>query len=103
MSIPILDRAAALSARDGVLRHMQARHATWLDAARMTARRIARQKGNVTADDVREILYPAGLYPKHYNAWGAVFNHADFVFTGDFRRSAVPRGKGNMQRVWRLA
>ncbi len=98
----ILDLEAALTARDTALARMEKAHSAWISAARVVAKRIAKRTGEVTADDVRAVLYPR-LKPAHYNAWGAVFRHSDFEFTGQFKRSAVPKGKGNMQRVWRLA
>ena len=74
----------------------------WVDAARAVARRIALERGTVTADDVRALLYPMGLVPAHPNAWGPVFRKG-FVWTGEWRRSAVVQGHGNLQRVWRVA
>ncbi len=98
----MLNRVVALARRDRILAYMAEHHATWIDVARRTARHLASRNGAVTADDVREFLYAAEIRPKHYNAWGSVFKGGDFEWTGEFRQSAVPEGKGNLQRVWRL-
>jgi hypothetical protein len=78
-------------------------HPTWIELARKTAIYIARTTdGTVTADEVREHLYPEHR-PPHPNAWGAVFNCRAFVSTGEFIRSAAPSRHRSVQRVWRLA
>ena len=99
----ILDDAQAQSNKESALSKVASAHANWLGIARQEALAIAAVKGTVTADDVRAVLYTQGLKPDHFNAWGAVFRTDDFQFTGEYRRSAVPEGKGNMQRVWRAA
>ncbi len=93
---------AALADRDEGIARVASNSASWVEIARAEARSIARERGEVTADDVRRVLYPQGLRPRHYNAWGAVFQ-VGFVFTGRYHTSEVRRGHGNQQRVWRLA
>ena len=76
--------------------------ASWIEQARACARDLCERHGTVTADDVREVLYPLGIVPSHPNAWGAVFRKG-FRWTGERRVSRVVQGHGNLQRVWRLA
>jgi hypothetical protein len=101
--IGLFDQAEANRRKVAALDQLEEHHEDWLYFARLEAVRIARIKGTVTADDVRAELYRRGITPKHHNAWGAVFRDKRLVWTGKFRKSALPQGKGNMQRVWRLA
>ena len=93
---------AAQRAKEAGIAQAHEHSPTWVDLARATARDIARARGTVTADDVREVLYPMGIVPAHYNAWGAVFRKG-FRWTGWWRTSRVVGGHGNQQRVWRIA
>lgn len=98
-----LDLLAALEARDDGIAQVANHNAPWIEVARVTARRIAAEKGEVIADDVREVLYAQDLRPDHYNAWGAVFGKGSGLrFTGRFQKSRVVQGHGNLQRVWEL-
>lgn len=91
-----LDRAMA--AKDAGQRRVEENNERFMESARTTAKKISKRKGWVTADDVRR---ECPFEPLHHNAWGAVFRKKNFVWTGEFRRSELEQGKGNMQRVWR--
>ena len=85
------------------IQSVSSRNVDWVETARQVAREIAAEKGTVTADDVRRMLYPLGRRPKHYNAWGAVFRRGcGLRWTGRYRTSQVVAGHGNQQRVWEL-
>lgn len=99
----LFDQTEANRRKVAAMENLEDRHEDWLYFARLEAVRIARIKGRVTADDVRAELEKRNIHPKHSNAWGAVFRDKRLVWTGKFRRSALPQGKGNIQRVWRLA
>jgi hypothetical protein len=99
-----LDLEEALRRRDEALDRVEEQLPRFLDDARGTALRLAERFGTVTADDVREAFAEQGIPgPSHFNSWGAVFRDDRFEWTGEYRRSANVKGKGNMQRVWRLA
>ena len=100
---PQLDLFQARKAKANGIARVSSSNSTWLRTARAVACRIASERGEVTADDVREVLYKMGLKPRHYNAWGAVFQNKDLRWTGRFKQSAVVEGHGNLQRVWELA
>jgi len=100
--IVMFDLDAALDKRDRILKVMEEKDPSWVQVARSVAKDIARLKGTVTADDVRKVMISRKLEPRHYNSWGSVFRSAEFEWTGEYSRSAVVKGKGNMQRVWRL-
>jgi len=72
--------------------------AGWLAYARGVAEAIARDKGSVTADDVRAagVETPPNTSP---NIWGSVFNDARFAFL-DFAYSARPEAHHNLIRRW---
>jgi hypothetical protein len=90
-----LRKAAGLAQ---VYRHNE----TWVSIARRCAESIAREHGTVTADEVRNVLYPLGYIPRHPNAWGAVFKGTQFEWTGEWIKSRIPERHGNNIRVWRL-
>ncbi len=98
----VLDMVAAITARDEALAMVEEKHAEWIETARHVARCLAKHHGTVTADMVHEVLDPAGIKPHHHNAWGGVFNHPDFLFTGEYRHSEIPSHHRNLQRVWRV-
>lgn len=98
----LFDHAEALRRRDEGLAQVESAATEWLYFARMEARRQARLRGTVTMDNVRAELTGKGIEPPHSNVYGAVFKHKDFEWTGDYARSAVVQGHGNLQRVWRL-
>lgn len=97
-----LDLLEALRLKEAGLDAAAKHNETWCQTARRVAHEICLQRGEVTADEVRCVLYPLGIKPDHYNAWGSVFRHF-FEDTGRTRVSAVPEGHGNRQRVWRIA
>ena len=102
--VPAFDIRAALIAKAAGMDRVAANNRDFLDLAREAARMVCRQKGSCTADDLRELwLNPELPQPTHYNAWGCVFRHPDFRWTGAYRTSALISGRGNQQRVWRLA
>ena len=76
-------------------------HGNDLQAARIIRDRIAFERGEVTADDVRAV------FEKHrgVNAWGpwagALFRGGEYVATGEFRPSAYATNHGAVIRVWR--
>ena len=45
----------------------------FLDTIRKFASRYATEHGSVTTDDLHKYADAFGVYPKHHNAWGAVF------------------------------
>ena len=86
------------SLRDQGLKRVAENNQEFIEAARGTAMLIAKAKGTVTADDVRE---GCPIEPLHPNAWGAVFKKG-FKFTGQYRQSHAASRHGGIQRVWEL-
>ena len=97
-----LDMFAARRERDLGIARVADNNQVFLETMRGAARMICRNKGQVTADDVREWADRAGIEPTNKNAWGAVFKSAEFVMVGYTTRRQV-QGHGNIIRIWKLA
>lgn len=100
MSTLQLDLGLARRNRDAGIAKVASKNATFLETMRGVARMMCRQKGKVTADDLREWAECNGVEPTHPNAWGAVFNK-EFA-PGEFVVSRQAQGHSNRIRVWRL-
>lgn len=83
------------------LARVERKHFLFVEAARHIARRLARQFGTVTSDQVREEAARGGLAPQHPNAWGAVFKSGEFVRVGE-AQSKLASANGRRISVWRL-
>lgn len=99
----MLDSAEAEALKQEGIARVSRSNREFLDIARDIARYIIKAQGPVTMDEVREQCEAHGVVPNHYNAWGGVFRHEDFVPTGEMRHSAQPQGHKNLLREWRLA
>ena len=88
----------------GITRAMWSR-SDLLDEARRIAYDIARQRGEVTYDDVYREMLARGLHPEEMgNAAGSVFRDPTvFVFTGHWVKSARITNHARVNRVWTLA
>ncbi len=102
-----LDLPLAIRHRNDGIRKVAAKNATFINTMRGVARLLCRQKGTITADNLREWMaqHPEVGPPTHYNAWGALFGSAEwkreFEFVG-FVKSRQAQGNGNIIREWRL-
>ncbi len=71
--------------------------------ARQFAFDIAKSRGSVTADDVFQEMEKRSLYPELLgNAAGSIFRGKDFVFSGQWKKSARVSNHARMNRVWIL-
>ncbi len=71
----------------------------WVHRARNEAVWICRERGEVTTDDLHDVMDT----PPHDNCFGAVFHDSRFKWTGERVRSTRPEAHGREIRVWRLA
>ena len=68
------------------------------------AYRIARERGEVTADDVYRVLIARGIDPMELgNAAGSIFRGPGFEFTGRWKKSVRISNHARQNRIWRLA
>jgi hypothetical protein len=100
-----LNLKAALEARDAGIKKVTSRNSVFITTTCGIARLLCRQKGSITADDIREEAAKRGMEPTHYNCWGALFRspewQRDFEFVG-YTKSRQVRGHGNRICVYRL-
>lgn len=90
---------AALKRRDLALDGLEGKYPDFLARARHVAQGIAEREGEVTADDVREVLaIPVGT---HHSVMGALFKEPQWRRIG-YRSSSQPQRKAGVIGVWRL-
>ena len=96
-----MDLFTARRRRDAGIARVSSKNAAFLEAMRGVARMICRQKGSVTADDLREWAARNDIQPSHANTWGAVFHRSEFE-PSEFVVSKQIQGHSNRIRLWRL-
>lgn len=74
----------------------------FLEVTRRIAAEVARQYGEVTADDVRVRFQKEYPHVQWRRAAGAIFRSGEFEPTGEFRKSAMKRRRSGRSLVWRL-
>ena len=91
----------ALQAKKLGLQQVELNNQEFVSTMRGVARMLCRQKGRITADDLREWAKANGVIAPSKYAWGAIFHSKDFVSLG-FIRSRQVSGHGNILREWAL-
>ena len=77
--------------------------ASLLEYARGLARAIAREKGEITADDVQRELESRGISVRALgNAAGSLFRGKEWIATGRYVKSERIHAHANRLTVWRL-
>ena len=74
----------------------------FLNDSRAIARKVLLVKGLSTMYEVRRVCERRGIFPKHQNAWGAVFSHPDFATDGTVVLTKQVEGHRNKVLVWHL-
>lgn len=87
--------------RDKGIKQVSDANAAWLETLREAARTVCREKGRVTADDLRTWCDANRYWPTHPNAYGAILTKREFV-PGEFIQSTQAQRRGGHVRVWRL-
>ena len=95
---PLFDLPKGRCLRDAAIVKVMRQDPDWLDNARRVAQSIARERGSVTADDLREFLPE----PPHHNLMGAVFAGSEWALVG-YEQSRRPKAHARLLRRWRLA
>ena len=98
---PQLDLFAARKARDQGLSRIESHHRDFLETIREIAQWLAKKKGRISADDVREHCSKIGIGAPHKNCWGALFTGGDFECCG-WTISKQISGHGNKIGIYRL-
>lgn len=90
---------AALKRRGLALDGLEGKYPDFLARARHVAQGIAERRGEVTADDVREILaIPVGIHP---SVMGSLFRGSQWRRIG-YQSSSQPQRKAGVIGVWEL-
>lgn len=72
----------------------------WLEGARVTARRLLRERMKITIEDVLDV-FPRPKY-LHRNITGSVFQHEAFQAIG-YTNAKKPSSNGRVIRFWSLS
>jgi len=92
-------KKAGCAMRDHGLAIMEVTHKEWIEKARKKAVSIARRRGQVSINDVREQMeLPADL---HHNALGAVLRSPDLKVVG-FETARHKEARARIVRVYGL-
>lgn len=83
------------------IRRVTTSNQEWIAEAREEAARVAKMLGTVSSVELRHWAERTGKFPKHQNAWGAVFRGKSWEFTGVWTKCQHPDGHARVVRVWR--
>lgn len=97
----VFDQISAEKLADRGIALAEAKHSSQVGLARDIAEQIAKRKGTVTTDDIRREFVRLHL-DWLGNAAGSIFRDSRFEFAGDYIKSTVVVGHGNLIRVWKL-
>ena len=79
---------------------VESHNESWIDAVRRHAAIISRQRGCVSAVELRLWADAVGWHPEHPNAWGAVFRGKEWTPVG-YRKTEHAQGHAREIKVWR--
>ena len=97
----------ALTLKEEGLERVEMNNQDWIDLVRKEARNIIRSKGYCSTDEIHEYAELNGLFPKHHDAYGAVFRGDEFIML-DHIQSKRPSGHGRwikrfgLKNYWRF-
>jgi hypothetical protein len=101
--LPLFDRAASIAAKDEGINRAADNKASLLAFARKQAIEVAREKGEITMDDVAKRLVEKGVSVFALgNAAGSLFKGKQWQWTGRYRKSERVHAHSNPLKVWRL-
>ena len=98
----LFDLAEGRRLRDAGIARVRDHSPEWILEARRVAVIIARRQGTVNANEVRAVLEPLGIVPKHHNSWGSLFSGRLWERTGERVQSQVVASHAREISVWRL-
>ena len=99
--LSIFDLQSGIRGRDAGIERVISNNECFSSTMRGIARLIARRKGIVSSDDLREMASAYGIRPNHENAWGGIFRGNEWQAVG-FIQSALPSNHGRFVRSWKL-
>lgn len=99
--LSIFDLPSGIRGRDEGIARIVDTCETYVETARGVARILARRRGVVSSDDVREVLTEYGIEAPHPNAIGAIFKGKEWHPVG-WMQSKIPSNHGRVVRSWSL-
>lgn len=103
-SLPLFDAAEARRQAEVGIGLAAENNPRLLELARVIAVRIARERGEVTADDVQAEMMRRGYRSDALgNAAGSIFRGREWQFTGRTVNSVRINAHARLIRVWRLS
>lgn len=91
----------SFAARDLALKKVELNHQSFVETMRGIARMLCREKGKITADDLREWAEKEKIEAPSSAAWGAVFKSKDFICVG-YSMSRRENRHAGLLRQWKL-
>jgi hypothetical protein len=98
MQLTLDSRLSAALKADG-LDAIELSSQSFVEAMRAEAKRISKERGWVSSDDLRVYASQHNLEPTHQNSWGAIFRGPCWQVVGR-RKSAVPGNHAREIKVW---
>jgi len=99
--LSIFDIGSGLKGRDDGISQIISNNECFIATMRGIARIIARRKGIVNSDDLREVANEYGVKPKHSNAWGGIFRGSEWECAGRVK-SKLPSNHAREIRSWKM-
>lgn len=78
---------------------VESHNETFVSLMRAEAKRISKERGWLTSDDLRVYASQLDLKPAHPNCWGSIMRGPQWKVVGR-RKSAVPENHSREIRVW---
>ena len=97
----IFDLGAGVRGLDAGIESVISNNECFVATMRGCARIIARRKGAVSCDDLRQLAGEYGIQPNHENAWGGIFRGGEWVPVGRIK-SKVPSNQAREIKTWAL-
>lgn len=99
--LSIFDLYAGVQGKDNGIQQIVDNNPTFVKTMQGVARLIARRRGVVCSDDLREVASQYGIAPKHENAWGGIFRGKNWIKVGTVR-SRIPSNHAREIKSWAL-
>ena|SRR3990167_451308 len=99
--LSIFDISSGVHGRDAGIAQVISRNECFVSTMRGIARILARRRGVVNMDDLREIANEYGIVPNHQNAFGGIFRGQEWEIAG-YTQSKIPSNHARRIATWRL-
>lgn len=94
--------STGLDLKNAGIKRVSENNEEFLEMMRKEARRIARAEGNCSTDELHKFSEKMDIYPKHPNAFGAIFYEGSEWFPVGYKKSTRPQAHARVIRTWAL-